>query len=134
MSKSSLLPSDADQSVNASRRSFLLALPVGIWLLANGIVQAGYRVTGKLSSLSPPLIEALQRRLHELGYDPGPVDGRWGPQTAGAYAAFCENSDLPVADQLTREHVQALWNVDFDPETASGPEMVMFLETIGVRF
>lgn len=117
-----------------SRRGFLLALTLGASLLAFGAADAGMRVKGELSSLSPPLIEALQRRLVELGFDPGPVDGQWGPRTAAAYAAFCEASELPVGDRLTQQHIKALWDIDFDPETTSGEEMVMFLQAIGVRF
>ena len=128
-------PYGADRGTGVSRRTFVLALPIGLAALAHSsLLAAGYQVTGSLSALSPPVIEALQRRLHELGYDPGPVDGRWGPRTAGAYAAFCRASDLPTTDRLTREHVRALWDVDFDPETTSGEEMAEFLQTIGVRF
>ncbi len=134
MSTLSLPPSGADRNAGVSRRTVLFALPLGIWLLASGKVRAGFQVQGELRTLPPPMIEALQRRLHEMDYDPGPVDGRWGPRTAGAYAAFCQASDLPLSDRLTREHIRALWDVDFDPETTSGAEMAMFLEAIGVHF
>jgi peptidoglycan hydrolase-like protein with peptidoglycan-binding domain len=135
MSIPSSLPFAADRGAGISRRVFLLSSIIGLAVLTHtSLLAAGYQVTGNLSALSPPVIEALQRRLLEAGYDPGPVDGRWGPRTAGAYAAFCRASDLPVADRLTREHVRALWDVDFDPETTSGAEMAEFLHAIGVRF
>jgi hypothetical protein len=134
MPTQSLLPYKSEQNGPLSRRAFLVALMLGAALLATGAAGAGMQVKGELNSLSPPLIEALQQRLVELGYDPGPVDGQWGPRTAAAYAEFCEVSDLPVSDRLTQEHVKALWDVDFDPETGSGEDMVMFLQAIGVRF
>lgn len=36
----------------------------------------------------------LQRRLRELGYDPGPVDGVFGPRTETAVQAFQRDSNL----------------------------------------
>jgi peptidoglycan hydrolase-like protein with peptidoglycan-binding domain len=33
-------------------------------------------------------VRLLQQRLHELNYDPGPVDGKIGPQTRGALRDF----------------------------------------------
>jgi murein DD-endopeptidase MepM/ murein hydrolase activator NlpD len=34
----------------------------------------------------PPMIEALQEQLTDLGYDPGPIDGIFGSRTAAAWA------------------------------------------------
>ncbi|MGN6169277.1 MAG: peptidoglycan-binding protein [Solirubrobacteraceae bacterium] len=41
-------------------------------------------------------VKALQRRLLLLGLEPGPVDGRYGPQTAEAVKRFQEENDLPA--------------------------------------
>lgn len=38
--------------------------------------------------LAGPDVLAVQRRLVSLGYDPGPLDGRYGPATAAAVTAF----------------------------------------------
>ena len=40
---------------------------------------------GELSSAT---IQSIQQELKEAGYDPGPVDGRWGPRTKVAYDNF----------------------------------------------
>jgi lysozyme family protein len=40
---------------------------------------------GELSSAT---IWSIQQELKEAGYDPGPVDGRWGPRTKVAYDNF----------------------------------------------
>lgn len=37
-----------------------------------------------------------QRLLTELGYGPGPIDGIYGPQTAGAIRAYQQDAGLPV--------------------------------------
>jgi lysozyme family protein len=40
---------------------------------------------GELSSAK---IRSVQEELKQAGYDPGPIDGRWGPRTKGAYDNF----------------------------------------------
>ena len=41
-------------------------------------------------------MKALQRRLNNLGYSPGPVDGRYGPLTEDAVIGFQATHDLRV--------------------------------------
>jgi uncharacterized protein (TIGR02594 family) len=56
-----------------------------------------------------PKVRDLQRRLRELGYNPGPVDGIFGPRTEAAVRAFQRDSKL-VADGIvgpcTRANLQ----------------------------
>lgn len=55
-------------------------------------------------------VKELQRQLAALGLRPGPVDGRYGPITAGAVKRFQEAHDLPVhgvADPLTLNALRA---------------------------
>lgn len=42
-------------------------------------------------------VEMIQRGLAALGYDPGPVDGRWGRQTARAVTALAAANGAPSA-------------------------------------
>lgn len=42
-----------------------------------------------------PRVEALQQRLKALGYDPGPVDGLFGPAVRMSVWAFQRINDLP---------------------------------------
>jgi N-acetylmuramoyl-L-alanine amidase len=58
-------------------------------------------------------ISGIQARLANLGFDPGPVDGAWGPQTEAAVRAFqAEHPALTVdgicgpdtLDKLKSEH------------------------------
>jgi peptidoglycan hydrolase-like protein with peptidoglycan-binding domain len=41
-------------------------------------------------------VKALQRQLSWLGFEPGTVDGRYGPITTGAVKRFQEANDLTV--------------------------------------
>ena len=41
-------------------------------------------------------VKALQRQLEWLGLEPGPIDGRYGPQTTEAVRRFQETHDLRV--------------------------------------
>ena len=41
-------------------------------------------------------VKALQRQLQWLGLEPGPIDGRYGPQTTEAVRRFQETHDLRV--------------------------------------
>lgn len=53
-------------------------------------------------------VEALQRRLTKAGFDPGPVDGAFGPKTAAAVRAFQESEDLGVDGIAGPKTMQAL--------------------------
>jgi hypothetical protein len=45
------------------------------------------------------LVYDIQLSLTRLGYDPGPVDGRYGQQTADAISQFQHANRLPVTGQ-----------------------------------
>lgn len=45
----------------------------------------------------------VQRRLTELGYNPGPIDGVWGKKTQAAIREFQRNNGLPVTGRLDEE-------------------------------
>jgi peptidoglycan hydrolase-like protein with peptidoglycan-binding domain len=50
----------------------------------------------------------LQRRLHLLGFDPGPLDGRMGPKTRAAIKAFQKSRGVAVDGATSPRTVQAL--------------------------
>ena len=54
-------------------------------------------------------VKGLQRQLSWLGYEPGRVDGRYGPLTAAAVARFQDSHELPadgVVDPATHRALQ----------------------------
>ena len=50
----------------------------------------------------------VQRRLKELGHDPGPIDGRLGPQTQAALKAFQADYGLAATGEIDTETRAAL--------------------------
>lgn len=42
----------------------------------------------------------VQGRLKNLGYDPGPADGKYGPRTRAALAVFQSDNDLEITGKL----------------------------------
>ncbi len=59
-------------------------------------------------SPDPALVALIQDRLGRAGYDPGPVDGRFGARTQGALIAFERDAGLPVTGQPSRTALAAL--------------------------
>lgn len=61
------------------------------WRLGDRVLRL---VTGRM--VSGDDVAALQRRLHELGFDPGRVDGVFGPDTDRAVRDLQRNTGVPV--------------------------------------
>jgi lysozyme family protein len=55
--------------------------------------------------LSSPAIQSIQHELKEAGYDPGPVDGRWGARTKVAYNSFLGGAHRRAVAPLQGEPV-----------------------------
>lgn len=53
-----------------------------------------------------PMVAETERRLSQLGYDPGPVDGVLTHRTRQALRAYQADSALPVNGRMTRRTVQ----------------------------
>jgi peptidoglycan hydrolase-like protein with peptidoglycan-binding domain len=45
-------------------------------------------------------VHQCQKRLMELGYDPGPLDGIWGKKTVAALKEFQKDNNLPITGFL----------------------------------
>jgi peptidoglycan hydrolase-like protein with peptidoglycan-binding domain len=50
------------------------------------------------TNLSNSATQALQKRLKELGFYRGEIDGIWGPQTQAAVEAAQRSYDVSAAD------------------------------------
>ena len=65
-------------------------------------------------------LASIQRRLAELGYDPGPADGRAGPRTRTAIQAFQRARGLPADGEPAPALQTALGLVDLTPPRTEG--------------
>lgn len=79
----------------------------------SAIVEAGYQLGDRLLYLRRPMqrgddVAELQGRLGTLGFDPGRVDGIFGPSTAQALTEFQANAGLPADGIAGPETVEAL--------------------------
>ena len=68
-----------------------------------------------------PVIEAIQRKLAEKGFDPGPVDGTTGWRTRSALRRFQRSSGLPDTGQVDDATRKAL-GVELPAAPEPGPE------------
>jgi hypothetical protein len=83
---------------------------------SSGIVIASkplpYLLTLKEPNITGPLVKAVQRALKQSGFNPGSIDGIYGPQTVAAVFAFQKMNKL-VADgtvgPLTARKLQVEW-------------------------
>lgn len=66
------------------------------------------------------VVKEAQRRLAALGYDPGPVDGKEGPATRAAVAAFQSSTGLERDGRVTEELVRALAAAPASAKAARG--------------
>lgn len=59
-------------------------------------------------ALTKEVVVKAQRRLKELGFDPGSADGSLGPRSVAAIRRFQAARKLPITGQLTDDTLQAL--------------------------
>jgi hypothetical protein len=55
-----------------------------------------------------PIVEQVQKRLTELGYDPGPVDGKMGRKTTAAIREFQQDRSLLATGELNEATILKL--------------------------
>ena len=55
-------------------------------------------------------VQELQQLLVALGFDPGPLDGMFGPLTDNAFARWKGNHRLEI-DGVCGRHMWAMWQV-----------------------
>lgn len=76
-------------------------------------------VAAGLHAGSDPIIEAVQQKLTERGFDPGPIDGASGWRTRGAIVRFQRSVGLPGTGQIDDATREAL---GVEPPAATPPE------------
>ncbi|HEV2426689.1 MAG TPA: peptidoglycan-binding protein [Acidimicrobiales bacterium] len=77
------------------------------------LIEAGWRLGQRLLFPSSPHLRGddvadLQTRLAQLGFDPGRIDGIFGPRTESALRDFQRNRSLPDDATLTRASLNDL--------------------------
>jgi hypothetical protein len=55
-----------------------------------------------------PIVEEAQIRLVELGYDPGPIDGKIGKKTTRTIKSFQQDNNLEITSTLNEETLREL--------------------------
>jgi len=61
-------------------------------------------------------IRLAQEKLKDKGFDPGPVDGRWGPRTASAVGDFQRKENMTVTRRLDRDTLAKLELTQAQPQ------------------
>ncbi len=69
--------------------------------------QAGQQDEAGLE-VGPATIREIQQSLRELGHDPGPVDGLWGPRTSAAVSEFQRAQGLDETGRLNLATIDAM--------------------------
>jgi len=84
----------------------------------------GLRRAGNVAPSVTMSVEAVQRRLKDLGYhEVGQIDGKVGPRTRAAILAFRNDNDLalvPIIDVALTEALERASPREIAPERASG--------------
>jgi Putative peptidoglycan binding domain len=106
------LPPRADEPAAHGNRWWVLALILALLLgcgrlsrRATGGPEA--EGTGAMGRVNRDLMQ-VQRRLKELGHDPGPIDGQLGSQTQAALKAFQTDYGLAATGEIDTETRAAL--------------------------
>jgi outer membrane biosynthesis protein TonB len=73
---------------------------VGQRVFASIILIIFFLQMGITSLFAGDLVRKAQQTLVEMGINPGPVDGLWGPKTRSAVTTFQEREGLPVSGRL----------------------------------
>jgi len=73
-----------------------------------GPAVGGAAPAGHFQSQRPPFVREAQRALRDLGYNPGPIDGTFGPQTRTALEKYQMAEKLTVTGQLDAETMERL--------------------------
>ncbi|HSS64415.1 MAG TPA: peptidoglycan-binding domain-containing protein [Gammaproteobacteria bacterium] len=78
-------------------------------------------------------VAAVQRRLSDLDYEPGPVDGLMGPRTRNAVRAFQRANSLSPNGRLNAGTLKALFPAGSTKPKAKAVGRLLSYETLGWR-
>jgi len=61
-----------------------------------------------VSTHDASLVREVQQALNEKGFNPGPIDGKWGPRTQAALTKFQRSQGINASRQLDDQTLGAL--------------------------
>ena len=106
-------------------------------LTANAVLANGYE--GYIRSLDVVVQKLVQERLRDEGFDPGAIDGSYGPKTRQALFAYRAANGIVEGqfnEILTPSLARALLGVDIEPgpnkEELSREEQLALIEQLGL--
>jgi catechol 2,3-dioxygenase-like lactoylglutathione lyase family enzyme len=82
------------------------------------------------SDLTTTEIRAIQSRLHKIGFDPGPIDGLYGPHTASAIIAFKRSAGLRIREYVGPKTWELLHQAELDLGTELRTEELPWMKEI----
>jgi peptidoglycan hydrolase-like protein with peptidoglycan-binding domain len=62
-------------------------------------------------------VRTVPEKLRDKGYDPGPIDGIWGPRTAAAVSEYERKEKITVTSRLDAETLGKLEVVTRKPQS-----------------
>ena len=80
-----------------------LSITILVMILTASLIQTAFAQSGDDS------VYEVQKKLKEMGYDPGPPDGVWGKKTTLALKHFQRDNGLPVTGKLDEQTRAELW-------------------------
>ena len=64
--------------------------------------------SGMPAGMSSATVRETQQALRQMGHDPGPADGQWGPKTRRALTAFQQERGFQASGRLDQDTLAAL--------------------------
>jgi len=91
-------PVQAATQANRGKGSERASAPIANGGLSAATLEAQFKSAQPMlrNGSRGPAVSNLQSRLKELGFDPGPIDGIFGPRTEAAVRAFQRNQGIEV--------------------------------------
>ena len=89
---------------------------------AQGQVAAGQLNMDAVPNLSEENIRQVQEALRKKGFDPGPVDGIFGPKTEEAVRNFQDRYGMKASGKIDNQTLFALGEAELTGQPASTPD------------
>lgn len=64
--------------------------------------------TDQITKPNKAVVFSVQKKLKELGHNPGPIDGIWGKKTEASLKAFQKKNNLPITGYLDKKTKETL--------------------------